>query len=462
MARGRTKYACSECGQVSAQWVGQCAACKAWNTIEEELVESNPRLAKAGARGGSGGGGVAMIARKAEVRPLSDYVETSMRRLPTGDPEFDRVLGGGMVPGAVVLLGGEPGIGKSTLALQTAMRALGTILYVTGEESPEQVRMRADRLGTLEDRLLVLPETSTDAIIDAVREVKPALLIVDSVQTLHSSRVESTPGSITQVRESTAELLLAAKPLQLPVLLIGHITKDGSLAGPKVLEHMVDVVLTFEGDRHHAFRILRAQKNRFGSTHEAGIFEMQHNGLLPVANPSEVLLTGGVDGAASGTALAVAIEGGRPMMIEVQALVSTAVYGTPQRSSTGYELKRLHMLWAVLEKRCGFKIGASDVFLNIAGGLKINDPALDLSVVAAALGSSLDMAAAPKTAFAGEVGLTGEVRPVSRLEQRVGEAQRMGIERFVVSSLGRRKIKVPAGIKLIEVGRVADLQRVIF
>ena len=445
MARGRTKYACSECGQVSAQWVGQCAACKAWNTIEEELVESNPRLAKGGARGGSGGG-VAMIARKAEVRPLSDYVETSMRRLPTGDPEFDRVLGGGLVPGAVVLLGGEPGIGKSTLALQTAMRALGTILYVTGEESPEQVRMRADRLGTLEDRLLVLPETSTDAIIDAVRGVKPALLIVDSVQTLHSSRVESTPGSITQVRESTAELLLAAKPLQLPVLLIGHITKDGSLAGPKVLEHMVDVVLTFEGDRHHAFRILRAQKNRFGSTHEAGIFEMQQNGLMPVANPSEVLLTGGVDGAASGTALAVAIEGGRPMMIEVQALVSTAVYGTPQRSSTGYELK----------------IGASDVFLNIAGGLKINDPALDLSVVAAALGSSLDMAAAPKTAFAGEVGLTGEVRPVSRLEQRVGEAQRMGIERFVVSSLGRRKIKVPAGIKLIEVGRVADLQRVIF
>jgi len=403
-----------------------------------------------------------MIARKSEVRPLSDFVETSTRRLPTGDPEFDRVLGGGLVPGSVVLLGGEPGIGKSTLALQTAMRALGTILYVTGEESPEQVRMRADRLGTLEDRLLVLPETSTDAIIDAVREVNPQLLIVDSVQTLHSSRVDSSPGSITQVRESTAELLLAAKPLQLPVLLIGHITKEGSLAGPKVLEHMVDVVLTFEGDRHHAFRILRAQKNRFGSTHEAGIFEMQQDGLKAVANPSEVLMTSGVDGAASGTALAVAIEGGRPMMIEVQALVSTAVYGTPQRSSTGYDIKRLNMLLAVLEKRCGFKIGACDVFLNIAGGLKIRDPALDLSVVAAALGSSLDMSVAPKTAFAGEVGLTGEVRPVARLEQRVGEAHRMGIERFVVSSLGRRKIKVPAGIKLIEVGRVADLQRVIF
>jgi len=462
VAKGRAKYACSECGTVCAQWVGQCPGCKAWNTVEEEQIIAHPRISR---KGGSDASGVALVARKAEVRPLIEYVETSIERLPTGEEEFDRVLGGGLVPGAVVLLGGEPGIGKSTLAMQTAMRAQGKILYVTGEESPEQVRLRADRLGELESRLLILPETSIDAIVEAVQVEQPQLLIVDSVQTLHSSRVESAPGSVAQVRESTAELLLAAKPMQLPVLLIGHITKDGALAGPKVLEHMVDVVLTFEGDRHHAFRILRASKNRFGSTNEAGIFEMQQQGLLPVANPSDVLLGNGVsgeNGGASGTALAVAIEGARPIMVEVQALVSTAVYGTPQRSVTGYELRRLHMLLAVLEKRCGFKIGASDVFLNIAGGLKIGDPALDLSIVAAALGSSLDMAVAPKTAFAGEVGLTGEVRPVSRLEQRAREAARMGIERFVVSGLGRSKIALPKGLKLIEVSRVSDLQRVIF
>ena len=324
----------------------------------------------------------AVAAGAIEARPLVDYTEHTTDRAGTGEPEFDRVLGGGLVPGALVLLGGEPGIGKSTLSLQTAMKASGKVLYVSGEESPEPVRLRADRLGVLGQDLLILPETSTEGIVRAVKEHKPDLLFVDSIQTLHTPRVESAPGSVAHVRESTAELILAAKPLQLPVVLIGHITKEGAIAGPKVLEHMVDVVLTFEGDRHHAYRILRAVKNRFGSTQEIGIFEMRGDGLHPVTDPSGALV-GNADSRLSGTALAVAIEGARPLMVEIQALVSSAVYGTPQRSATGYELKRLNMLLAVLEKRCGFKLGASDVFLNLAGGIRLGDPGIDLAVVAA-------------------------------------------------------------------------------
>lgn len=402
----------------------------------------------------------AVVAGAVEARPLMDYSEQKSDRTGTGEAEFDRVLGGGLVPGALVLLGGEPGIGKSTLSLQTAMKAAGKVLYVSGEESPEQVRLRADRLGQLGPDLLILPETSTEGIVRAVKAHKPDLLFVDSIQTLHTPRVESAPGSVAQVRESTAELILAAKPLQLPVVLIGHITKEGAIAGPKVLEHMVDVVLTFEGDRHHAYRILRAVKNRFGSTQEIGIFEMRGDGLQPVTDPSGALV-GQADGRSSGTALAVAIEGARPLMVEIQALVSSAVYGTPQRSATGYEVKRLNMLLAVLEKRCGFKLGASDVFLNLAGGIRLGDPGIDLSVVGAILSSALDLPLDPKTALCGEVGLTGEVRPVARIEQRMMEASKLGMKRLVLSGMNEGP-EAPKGLELVRVTRVGDLQKVLF
>ena len=450
MAKTRTRFVCSDCGHVTGQWVGQCPSCKAWNTVTEFKESANPRIERA-----------AVAAGMAKARPLRDYTEQTSARVGTGEGEFDRVLGGGLVPGALVLLGGEPGIGKSTLSLQTAMKAAGKVLYVSGEESPEQVRLRADRLGTLGSELLVLPETSTEGIVKAVKEHKPDLLFVDSIQTLHTPRVESAPGSVAQIRESTAELILAAKPLQLPVVLIGHITKEGAIAGPKVLEHMVDVVLTFEGDRHHAYRILRAVKNRFGSTQEIGIFEMRGDGLHPVNDPSGALVGNG-EARLSGTALAVAIEGARPLTVEIQALVSSAVYGTPQRSATGYNLRRLNMLLAVLEKRCGFKLGASDVFLNLAGGIRLEDPGVDLAVVGAILSSTLDLTLDPCTAMCGEVGLTGEVRPVARLEQRMAEAAKMGMERLVVSGLGQNEPEPPKGLTLVKVSRVGELQKVLF
>ncbi len=450
MAKARTQFVCSDCGHVTGQWVGRCPSCKAWNTVTEFKESANPRLERA-----------AVVAGAVEARPLLDYTEQKTDRKGTGEPEFDRVLGGGLVPGALVLLGGEPGIGKSTLSLQTAMKAEGKILYVSGEESPEQVRLRADRLGKLGGDLFILPETSTEGIVRAVKEHRPDLLFVDSIQTLHTPRVESAPGSVAQVRESTAELILAAKPLQLPVVLIGHITKEGAIAGPKVLEHMVDVVLTFEGDRHHAYRILRAAKNRFGSTQEIGIFEMRGDGLHPVTDPSGALV-GNLESRSSGTALAVAIEGARPLMVEIQSLVSSAVYGTPQRSATGYEVKRLNMLLAVLEKRCGFKLGASDVFLNLAGGIRLGDPGIDLAVVGAILSSTLDLGLDPRTALCGEVGLTGEVRPVARLEQRMMEAAKLGMTRLVVSGLNAKGPQPPKGLELVRVNRVSDLQKVLF
>ncbi|MBL6645103.1 MAG: DNA repair protein RadA [Flavobacteriales bacterium] len=450
MAKARTRFVCSDCGHVTGQWVGRCPSCKEWNTVTEFKESANPRMERA-----------AVVVGAAEARPLIDYTEHKTDRTGTGEAEFDRVLGGGLVPGALVLLGGEPGIGKSTLSLQTAMKAKGKVLYVSGEESPEQVRLRADRLGTLGPELLILPETSTEGIVRAIKDHRPDLLFVDSIQTLHTPRVESAPGSVAQVRESTAELILAAKPLQLPVVLIGHITKEGAIAGPKVLEHMVDVVLTFEGDRHHAYRILRAAKNRFGSTQEIGIFEMRGDGLHAVTDPSGALV-GNSDVRSSGTALAVAIEGARPLMVEIQALVSSAVYGTPQRSATGYELKRLNMLLAVLEKRCGFKLGASDVFLNLAGGIRLGDPGIDLAVVGAILSSTLDLTLDPNTALCGEVGLTGEVRPVARLEQRMMEASKLGMERLVISGMSTKGPDAPKGLKLIRVKRVGDLQKVLF
>ena len=397
------------------------------------------------------------------VRPLKDVSVEELPRLAMGDKELDRVLGGGAVPGGVVLLGGEPGIGKSTLMLQVALAVarMGVkVLYVSGEESAEQVRLRANRLGHIEESVLIFPQTQVPAVLDAFKAEQPGLVVVDSVQTLDLPDQDGVPGSVGQIRESAAALTAWAKSTGTPLVMVGHITKEGSLAGPKVLEHMVDVVLQFEGDRNHAYRMLRAAKNRFGTTAELGIYEMGGEGLKAVDHPSEVLL--GERGAgSSGSAVAVSLQGVRPLLVEIQALVSTAVYGTPQRSGTGFDLRRLNMLLAVLEKRCGFKLAQFDVFLNLAGGLKIHDPANDLSVVAAILSSSLDLPLDNRTCFAGEVGLNGEIRPVPRLEQRLAEAARMGMERILVSGHGTLP-SAPEGLTVVPVKRVNDVQRVVF
>lgn len=362
-----------------------------------------------------------------------------------------------------MLLGGEPGIGKSTLMLQVALMAGRDdlkVLYVSGEESPDQVKMRANRLGTISDHVLIYPETQVQGVLEAMTKERPSLVVIDSIQTMDMAGLDGVPGSVSQIRESAAALTANAKSMGIPLFMVGHITKEGSLAGPKVLEHMVDVVLQFEGDRHHAYRMLRAAKNRFGTTSELGIYEMHGDGLRSVEHPSEVLL-GDRSEAQSGSAVAVSLQGVRPILVEMQALVSTAVYGTPQRSGTGYDLRRLNMLLAVLEKRCGFKLGAHDVFLNLAGGLKIQDPANDLAVVAAILSSSLDLALDNRTCFAGEVGLSGEIRPVARLEQRLSEAARLGMERMLVSGHGKLP-DAPKGLTLVPVKRVNELQRVVF
>ena len=397
------------------------------------------------------------------VMPLAEVSTDKITRLSSGEVELDRVLGGGVVPGSLILLGGEPGIGKSTLMLQVAMMVSSfgkKALYVSGEESPEQVRMRAMRIGKVPSDLMVLPETRVPLVLSALKEEDYSLLFIDSVQTLDQPEIDGAPGSVSQIRESVAAITAHAKAHALPVFLVGHITKEGSIAGPKVLEHMVDVVLQFEGDRNHAYRMLRAAKNRFGTTSELGIYEMLGDGLKAVENPSEVLL-GEAGEASSGSAISVALEGARPLLIEMQALVSTAVYGTPQRSGTGFDLRRLNMLLAVLEKRCGFKLGSFDVFLNLAGGLKIKDPANDLAVVAAILSSSLDLPLDRDTCYAGEVGLSGEIRPVARLEERMSEAARLGMKRMLVSGHGKTPL-VPEGLKLVAIKRVSDIQKVIF
>lgn len=452
MAKERLQYVCTDCGAKTAQWVGKCPTCKAWNTLEEQKTTSNfkrkhrytePMVSKA--------------------RPLASVDVEKVQRLQTSERELDRVLGGGIVPGALMLIGGEPGIGKSTLMLQVAMMlsAKGNkILYVSGEESPEQVRMRAVRIGEVPQELIILPETRVPLVLDAIDADDYSLLIVDSVQTLDHPDVDGVPGAVSQIRESVAALTSKAKNSGLPVFLIGHITKEGSLAGPKVLEHMVDVVLQFEGDRNHAYRMLRAVKNRFGTTSELGIYEMLVDGLNPVDNPSDVML-GDASEATSGSAISVALEGARPILVEVQALVSTAVYGTPQRSGTTFDLRRLNMLLAVLEKRCGFKLASYDVFLNLAGGLKIKDTANDLAVVAAILSSSLDIPLDRDTCFAGEVGLSGEIRPVSRIEARMSEAVRLGMKRMLVSGHGKIPT-APKGLKVVQVKRVSEVHSVIF
>ena len=400
---------------------------------------------------------------KPSVQRLADVSVSESQRLSLGNKELNRVLGGGAVPGGVVLLGGEPGIGKSTLMLQVALMAGKeglNVLYVSGEESPDQVKMRANRLGSIPDNVLIYPETQVQGVLDAMNGEKPSLVVIDSIQTMDMAGLDGVPGSVSQIRESAAALTANAKALGIPLFMVGHITKEGSLAGPKVLEHMVDVVLQFEGDRHHAYRMLRASKNRFGTTSELGIYEMHADGLRTVDHPSEVLL-GERSESQSGSAVAVSLQGVRPMLVEIQALVSTAVYGTPQRSGTGFDLRRLNMLLAVLEKRCGFKLGAFDVFLNLAGGLKIQDPANDLAVVSAILSSSLDLSLDNRTCFAGEVGLSGEIRPVARLEQRMAEAARLGMERMLVS--GHAKLpKAPQGLTLGPVKRINELQRLVF
>ena len=454
MAKAKKQFVCAECGHAHPQWVGQCTQCKAWNTLNEESVAPvSQRAARTG-----------LAALQApQARPLAEVNVEELPRLNMGDGELNRVLGGGAVPGGVVLVGGEPGIGKSTLMLQVAMavgNAGAKVLYISGEESAEQVRMRANRLGPLASSVWIYPQTQVPAVLDVLRAEAPDLVVVDSIQTMDLPDQDGVPGSVGQIRESAAALTSWSKSTGTPLFMVGHITKEGSLAGPKVLEHMVDVVLQFEGDRHHAYRMLRAAKNRFGTTAELGIYEMSGEGLVAVEHPSEVLL-GERGTAESGSAISVALQGVRPMLVEIQALVSTAVYGTPQRSGTGFDLRRLNMLLAVLEKRCGFKLAQNDVFMNLAGGLKIQDPANDVAVVAAILSSTLNLPLDNRTCFAGEVGLSGEIRPVPRMEQRMAEAARLGMERMLVSGHGKLP-KSPKGLKLEAVKRVNELQRVLF
>lgn len=437
--------------------MGKCPGCQAWNTLAAETIADSGKRTHRYAEGVTGG------VLRPRVMPLAEVSTDKVTRLSSGEVELDRVLGGGVVPGSLILLGGEPGIGKSTLMLQVAMMVSSfgkKVLYVSGEESPEQVRMRAMRIGKVPSDLMVLPETRVPLVLSALKEDNFSLLFIDSVQTLDQPEIDGAPGSVSQIRESVAAITAHAKAHALPVFLVGHITKEGSIAGPKVLEHMVDVVLQFEGDRNHAYRMLRAAKNRFGTTSELGIYEMLGDGLKAVENPSEVLL-GEAGEASSGSAISVALEGARPLLIEMQALVSTAVYGTPQRSGTGFDLRRLNMLLAVLEKRCGFKLGSFDVFLNLAGGLKIKDPANDLAVVAAILSSSLDLPLDRDICYAGEVGLSGEIRPVARLEERMSEAARLGMKRMLVSGHGKTPL-IPKGLKLVAIKRVSDIQKVIF
>ena len=451
MVKVKTTFFCQNCGAQSAQWMGKCKACKQWNTIVEEVV-SKTQNESTWKTGPTQKGNIAQ-----SIQEISLENEP---RIDTSDKELNRVLGGGIVPGSLVLLGGEPGIGKSTLLLQVALLLQHKVLYVTGEESDKQIRMRAERLGLKESSCHILTETNTQNIFQQIVAVQPDLLVVDSIQTLQTNSIESSPGSISQIRECTSELMKFAKESGTPVILIGHINKDGHIAGPKILEHMVDVVLQFEGDRNHVYRILRANKNRFGSTAELGIYEMQSQGLREVSNPSEILISQ-KDEALSGVAISATMEGVRPLMIETQALVSSAVYGTPQRSATGFDLRRLSMLLAVLEKRCGFKLGAKDVFLNITGGIKVDDPAIDLGVVCAILSSNVDMAIDDKSCFAAEVGLSGEIRPINRCEQRIQEAEKLGFERIFISKYNKVNPQ-DYNIQVITVAKMEEVFKALF
>ena len=449
MAKSKSLYYCQNCGAQHSKWQGQCNSCREWNTLVEEVIQKSEKK--------SWNSEAAPNFRKT-TKPLriSEIEVSKEERLRTNNQELDRVLGGGIVPGSLTLLGGEPGIGKSTLLLQVSLNLAFRTLYVSGEESQQQIKMRAQRINPDSDKCFILTETKTQNIFQQIEKLEPEVVIIDSIQTLHSDYIESGPGSISQIRECTAELIKFAKETATPVVLIGHITKEGSIAGPKVLEHMVDTVLQFEGDRNHVYRILRAHKNRFGSTNELGIYEMQGNGLREVSNPSEILISKNEE-ELSGTAISATLEGMRPLMIEIQALVSSAVYGTPQRSATGYNAKRLNMLLAVLEKRAGFRLGAKDVFLNITGGISVDDPALDLAVVAAILSSNEDIAVPKDICFAAEVGLAGEVRPVTRVEQRILEAEKLGFSSIVVSTQN----KIPKSNFTIKIQKVSKIEDVV-
>ena len=447
MAKIKRAYICQNCGNQSAQWVGKCNACGEWNTYVEEILENK----KSGVSRSNGAPGTKRPIPIGEVQP------SDQQRFPLPDTELNRVLGKGLVPGSLTLLGGEPGIGKSTLLLQLALQMPGIkVLYVSGEESEEQIKMRSERIGIKNNACMLITETKLEHILQHVQDVEPDILIIDSIQTLHSQMIESAPGSVSQIRECASQLMHLAKSGKIPVFIVGHITKDGQIAGPKVLEHMVDTVLQFEGDRNHIYRLLRAAKNRFGSTHELGIYEMHGAGLREVSNPSEILIANR-DKSLSGVAIAATMEGARPMLIETQALVSSAVYGTPQRSATGFDLRRLSMLLAVLEKRCGFKLGAKDVFLNIAGGIRVDDPAIDLAVVSAILSSNEDMPISPNVCFAAEVGLSGEIRPVNRVEQRINEAQKLGFEKIYVSSYALKGVKKTADIEVVGCKKIEEV-----
>lgn len=459
MSKTKTTFFCQNCGVQSAKWVGKCPSCGEWNTFVEEVVHKetkNDRLQLfASSKNAKGQSNKPVL--------LQNVGSAEYPRIPVPGRELTRVLGGGIVPGSIILFGGEPGIGKSTLMLQLALRLKNLkVLYVSGEESEQQIKMRADRIGISTNTCFILQETNTQNIFQQISEIQPQLVIIDSIQTIHTSYIDSSPGSVSQVRECAAEFLRFAKETNTPVFMIGHITKEGSLAGPKVLEHMVDTVLQFEGDRNHVYRLLRTTKNRFGSTNELGIYEMQGEGLKEVNNPSEILITNR-DFPASGVAIAASLEGNRPLLIETQALVSSAAYGTPQRSSTGFDLRRLSMLLAVLEKRCGFRLGIKDVFLNIAGGLRIEDPGVDLALVCAILSSNEDMPIPQTYCFAGEVGLSGEIRPVSRIEQRITEAEKLGFSKIFISSFNIKGLeKKSYSIEVVTVSKMEEVFSLIF
>lgn len=453
MAKIKTAFFCQNCGHQTSKWLGKCPSCSEWNTFVEEVVGNSDSTVVAFSTSSG---------KTAKPQVIQDIEKRDQARITLNDKELHRVLGDGLVPGSLILFGGEPGIGKSTLMLQLAVTEKNLrVLYVSGEESDQQIKMRAERIGLDNPSCFILTETNLQNIFLQAEEIKPDLLVIDSIQTLFSSHIESSPGSISQVRECTAQLLRYAKQTETPVFLIGHITKEGALAGPKVLEHMVDVVIQFEGDRNHVYRLLRTIKNRFGSTNELGIYEMLGSGLRQVENPSEILITN-TDETLSGISIASTLEGLRPMLIEVQALVSSAAYGTPQRSSTGFDARRLNMLLAVMEKRCGFKLGAKDVFLNIAGGIRVDDPAIDLAVVASVLSSNADLPVPKNVCLAAEVGLSGEIRPVNRIEQRISEAEKLGFEKIILSKFNKGIEQKNFSIELVKCGRIDEVLKALF
>jgi len=450
--KNKTAFFCKSCGTEFPKWTGKCSACGEWNTIIEEVIQHEKKKVWKNS-----------IKKSNTPQPISHIEFKKEKRMDMNDGELNRVLGGGLVPGSLILLGGEPGIGKSTLLLQMSLKIKGfKILYVSGEESEQQIKMRADRIGIENEECYILNEISTQAIFNQIENLQPDIIIIDSIQTLQTELIDSSAGTISQIRECAGEMQRFAKETDTPIFLIGHITKDGAIAGPKILEHMVDTVLQFEGDRHHGYRLLRSLKNRFGSTAELGIYEMESSGMREVTNPSEILLSQR-DEQSSGIAIAATKEGGRPMLIEVQALASSAVYGTPQRSATGFDIRRLNMLLAIIEKRAGFKLAQKDVFLNLAGGIKVVDPAIDLAVIVAVLSSNYDIAINEKTCFAAEVGLSGEVRSVNFVDQRVREAEKLGFSRIVVSKYNLKGLdKKSMNIKVLAFSKLEDVFKEIF